>query len=182
MSMYLREITSGLKVYYSNASEAEKIIVDCAMVAAGAAAVGGVIPILELPAMVISCVGAVWAMYIKVCKALKIKISDNLLKVLASAALSNIATNLIGAFAIELVTCFIPGLGMAAGAVTTFACVYLAGILFMNMLLSFAKKGVGPNDFSSLSEEDLKNTIKSQALDKNDVKQAKNIFKGNSSK
>lgn len=177
MGMNLRMVTNGLKVYYSNASEAEKIIVDCGLLAAGAAAVGGIIPVLELPAMVVSCVGAVWAMYIQVCKALGIKIGDNLLKVLASAALSNIATNLIGVFALELITCFIPGLGMAAGAVTTFACVYLAGIMFMNMILVFAKKGVGPEEFSSLSESDLKDTIKSQTPDKEDVKQAKNVFK-----
>ena len=179
MTMNLRMVTSALKVYYSNANEAERIIMDCGMVAAGAAAVGGIIPILEIPAMIISCVGAVWTMYVQLCKVLGIKIGDNLLKVLASAALSNIATNLIGIFAIELVACFVPGLGMAAGALITFACIYLAGIMFMNMILAFAKKGVSSNEFSSLSEGDLKNILNSQTPSKDDVKQAKKIFKEN---
>lgn len=179
MTMNLRMVISALKVYYSNANDAEKIIMDCGMVAAGAAAVGGIIPILEIPAMIISCVGAVWTMYIQLCKALGISIGDNLLKVLASAALSNIATNLVSIFAFELVTCFIPGLSMAAGALVTFACVYLAGIMFMNMILAFAKKGVSSDGFSSLSEGDLKNILNSQTLNKNDVKQAKKVFKEN---
>ena len=180
--MALQEVIRALTIYYANADEAEKTIMNCAVVAAGAAAVGGFIPILELPALIVSSVGAVWAMYVKVCERLGIRIRKNILKVLASAALSNIAANLISVFAVELVTCMIPGIGAAAGAAATFACVYLAGLMFMNMLLALAKKGQTAHDLENVSEETLKSVLAGQTPTKKDVKDAKNTFKQNYSK
>lgn len=177
--MNLRSILLGLKAYYKNAEEAEKIIISCALTAAGAAAVGGVIPILALPALIVSCVGAVWAMYIKLCKFLDIPIGENLLKVLASAALSNIATNLIGAFAVELITLFIPGAGIVANAAVTFSCIYLAGLMFMKMILIFAKQGRVGKDFVTITQADLKETISKQTPTKEEAKQAADVFKKN---
>lgn len=179
--MLLREVVYGLKFYYSQASEAEKIVVNAATVAAGASAVGGAIPFLELPAMIISCAGAVWAMYIRICNCLNIPIGKNILKVLASAALSNIAANLASLFAVELITCMIPGIGSAAGAAATFACVYLAGIMFLNMILALAKKGVTAEDLGAVSEKDFKSVLADQTPTRENVKEAKKAFKKNAS-
>lgn len=158
--MPMKEILYALKIYYHDADEAEKIIMSCALAAAGASAVGGLIPILEIPALIVSCVGAVWTMYIKVCKCLDIKISDNILKVLASAALSNIATNLVSVFAVELLLTFVPGISSIAGAIVTFACVYLAGLMFMQMLLTMAKNGKSGDTLVNVSEKDFKQAMK----------------------
>ena len=174
--MNMKEIAYGLKVYYKEAEEAEKIVLECAAIAAGASAVGGVVTILALPAMITSCLGAVWAMYIRLCKCLEIRINENVLKVLASAALSNIATNLIGVFAIELLTVFIPGFGLAANALVTFSCVYLAGMMFMKMLLTFAKKGHFGSDLENLSKSELKAELKKNTPTKDDVKNARDEF------
>lgn len=78
--MMLRDVLYGLKNYYSQANEAEKIIVNSAVLAAGASAVGGFIPFLELPSLIISSVVAVWAMYIQICDCLNIRIGKNILK------------------------------------------------------------------------------------------------------
>lgn len=180
--MNLNCLVSYLKCYYKGADKVEKIIVNCALAAAGATAVGGCFPVLALPAMIVSCVGAVWTMYIQICKCLHIPIGENILKVLASAALSNIATNLIGVFAVEIITAVIPGIGSAAGAAATFACIYLAGMMFMEMLLAFAKKGTVGSDLGNVSEADLKSTLKQQTPTKEDVKSAKNSFDSNYSK
>ena len=177
--MLLRDVVYGLKYYYSQASEAEKIVVGGATVAAGASAIGGFIPFFEIPALIISCVGAVWAMYLSICDCLNIPIGKNILKVLASAALSNIAGNLASVFAVELITCMIPGIGSAAGAAATFACVYLAGIMFLNMLLALAKKGLIAKDLGKVSEKDLKSVLADQTPTKESVKEAKNVFKKN---
>lgn len=176
--MNLKLILRSLNEYYKNAEEAEKIIITCALTAAGASAVGGIIPILAIPSLIISCVGAVWAMYIQLCKCLEIPIRDNILKVLASAALSNIATNLISVFAIEIITTFIPGVGSVANAAVTFACIYLAGLMFMKMILLFAKQGKVGKDFVTISEDDLKSTISKQTPSKEEAKQASTVFKG----
>lgn len=168
--MSMKEIAYSLKDYYSRANEVEKIIISCALAAAGASAVGGIIPVLEIPALIVSCVGAVWAMYIKVCKCLGIKISENILKFLASAALSNIATNLISVFAAEFILTFIPGLSSMAGAIITFSCVYLAGLMFMQMLLAMAKQGKYGDTLTSMSKEDLEKELQKQTPTKEDAK------------
>ena len=177
--MRLQDAVRALRYYYKDAGEAEQIILSCAAVAAGSAAVGGMVPVLALPAMIVSCVGAVWAMYIQICKCLEIPIGKNILRVLASAALSNIATNLIGCFAIELITVAIPGVGCLAGAAATFGCIYLAGMMFMQMLLAFAKKGQIGSDLENMSEAELKSTIKKQTPTKEDVKDARHSFDDN---
>lgn len=174
--MRLNDAARYLKGYYKSADEAVQTILNCAMVAAGATAVGGLFPILALPAMIVSCVGAVWTMYIKICKCLEIPLGENILKVLASAALSNIATNLIGVFAVELITAAIPGIGSLAGAAATFGCIYLAGMMFMEMLLAFAKKGKVGNDLGGVSQQDLKAEIQNHTPTREDVKDARHSF------
>lgn len=174
--MRLNDAAKCLKYYYKGADEAVQIILNCAMVAAGATAVGGMVPFLALPAMIVSCVGAVWTMYIKICKCLEIPIGENILKVLASAALSNIATNLISVFAVELVTAAIPGIGSLAGAAATFGCIYLAGMMFMEMLLAFAKKGKVGEELRDVSQQTLKSEIKNHTPTKEDVKDARHSF------
>lgn len=177
--MRLNDIARYLEQYYKGADDAVKIIMDCAMVAAGATAVGGLFPVLALPAMIVSCVGAVWTMYIKLCKCLDVPIGKNILKVLASAALSNIATNLISVFAVELITIAIPGIGSLAGAAATFGCIYLAGVMFMAMLLSFAKKGTVGSDMGNVSAKKLKDELKNHTPSEDDVKDARKSFEDN---
>jgi len=177
--MKLNYLLKNLKYYYKSADKVEKIILNCALTAAGATAVGGLVPILTLPAIIVSCVGAVWAMYIQICKCLEIPIGENILKVLASAALSNIAANLIGVFAVEIITAVIPGVGSVAGAAATFGCIYLAGMMFMEMLLAFAKKGKVGSVLGSVSSSEFKAEIKNHTPTKEDAKDARNSFNSN---
>lgn len=172
----LKILLNGLKVYYNQAEDVEKIILNCAMVAAGAAGVGGVIPILSIPSMIVSCVGAVWAMYIKICNCLEIKLGENLLKILASAALSNIAVNLVGAFAAELIFSFVPGASIATSALITFCSVYLAGVMFVKMILAFAKQGKTGKTLESVSQSTFEEVLKEQTMTKADVKTAKGVY------
>ena len=146
------------------------------MVAAGAAGVGGMIPVFSIPSMIVSCVGAVWAMYIKICNCLEIKLSENLLKILASAALSNIAVNLVSAFAAELLFSFVPGTSIATSALITFCSVYLAGVMFVKMILAFAKQGKTGKALESVSQATFESVLKDQTMTKSDVKKAKGEY------
>ena len=177
--MNMTKLLKELKVFYYNADEAGKMIISCALVAAGSAAVGGMIPALEIPALIVASVGAVWTMYIKLCRILHISIGDNLLKVLASAALTNIATNLIGVFALELLSCFIPGIASISGALITFTSVYLAGQMFMGMVLFFARQGKTGADLGNVSAEEMRDVLADQTPKKADVKDAKKVFREN---
>lgn len=180
--MRLQDVAKSLKYYYKGADEAVQTILNCALVAAGSVAVGGMFPVLALPSIIVSSVGAVWAMYIKVAKCLDIPISQNVLKVLASAALSNIATNLVGVFAVELVTAMIPGIGSLAGAAATFGCVYLAGMMFMEMLLAFAKIGKTGDDLGGISKGQLQDELRNHTPSREDVKDAREFFDRNHAK
>lgn len=174
--MSLNALLAGLKAYYKQAEDVEKIILNCAMVAAGAAGVGGVIPVFSIPSMIVSCVGAVWAMYIKICNCLEIKLSENLLRILASAALSNIAVNLVSAFAAELIFSFVPGASIATSALITFCSVYLAGVMFVKMILAFAKQGKTGKTLESVSQSTFEAVLKDQTMTKSDVKKAKGEY------
>lgn len=133
--MNLTSVMNSLKRFYQDADKAERIIIHCVLAAAGAVAVGSTFPILALPSLIFSCCGAVWTMYIRLCKCLEIPIQKNILKVLASAALSNIAANLLGVFALEIAAAILPGVGSVAGAAVSFACIYLSGLMFMKRFL-----------------------------------------------
>lgn len=177
--MRMNELLRYLKIAYHNVEGAEKIILNCALTAAGASAVGGLIPVLSIPAAIVSCVGAVWTMYISISKELGIPFKDNLLKSLASAALSNIAINLAGYLLTDLLLSFIPVAGVAANALLTFASVYLAGLMYMNMLAAFAKKNIVGEAIADVTPEDLEAELKQHTPTKDDVRDAKNAFKSN---
>ena len=165
-----------LKEYYSHAEDTEKVVINCALVAAGADAVGGVIPGLAIPATIASCFGAVWVMYGKLCSTLGISLKENVLKVLARASLANITANLGGALIATFVGMFIPGASIFVAAAVSFITVYLAGIVFLALILKMAKKSSDPFAFSDISETDMKDTVSGTKLSKDDLKKAKAAF------
>lgn len=179
MSPQLHAIIHGLKPYYDNAEETQKIIIRAGLVAAGADATASLIPGIALPATVIGCFGAVWVMYAHLCSTLGIKIKENTLKLLGRAVLSNIAANLGGALLGAVVGAFIPGVSVAASAIISFITVYIAGLIFLQMVLNMAQKSSDPYTFSDISEEEMKDFVSKQKINKEDVKAAKEAYKQN---
>lgn len=175
----IKELVYGLKTYYSNAEDTEKVIIDCALVAAGADAVGGIIPGLAIPATIASCFGAVWVMYGKLCDTLNISLKENVLKLLAKAALANIAANLGGALIAMFVGMFIPGASIFVSAAVTFITVYLAGIVFLALILKMAKQSSDLHTFSDISESDMEKTVNATKLSKEDLKEARKVYDRN---
>lgn len=175
----IKELMYGLKSYYSNAEETEKVIINCALVAAGADAVGGIIPGLAIPATIASCFGAVWVMYGKLCDTLGISLKENVLKLLAKAAIANIVANLGGALIAMFAGMFIPGASILMSAAVCFITVYLAGIVFLALILKMAEKSSDLHSFSDISEEDMKKTVSGTKLSKDDLKEARNAYDRN---
>lgn len=178
-SYQMKALMDGLKVHYGNADQMEKVIIDCALVAAGADAVGGLFPGLAIPATIASCFGAVWVMYGRLCGTLGISMKENVLKFLAKAVISNIAANLGGALIAMFVGMFIPGASAFVSAAVTFITVYLAGIVFLALILKMAKKSSDPYSFSDISESDMKEIVSNTRLSKEDLKEAKKSFEQN---
>ena len=174
--MNLRELAYGLKVYYAGAEETERIIINSALVAASADAIGGAVPGLAVPAIIISCFGAVWVMYGKLCEALGITLKKNVLKLLARAALANIAANLGGALVAIVAAMFVPGASIAVSAVVSFIAVFLAGEVFLSLVLKMAKESSDRTSFCDMSTDDMKKVVSKIKLSKDDLNAAKNAY------
>lgn len=178
-SYQIKTLMYGLKDYYRNAEDTEKVIISCALVAAGADAVGGSIPGLAIPAVIISCFGAVWAMYVKLCNTLGISLKEHTLKLLAKAALANIAANLGGSLVALIAGLLIPGASIVVSAVVSFLTVYLAGIVFLALILKMARKSSDPHSFSDISEGEMKKAVSATKLTKEDLDTAKAAYDAN---
>lgn len=178
-SYQIKTLMYGLKDYYSNAEDTEKVIINCALVAAGADAVGSAIPGLAIPATIVSCFGAVWTMYVKLCNTLGISLKENALKMLAKAALANIAANLGGALVAVIAGMLVPGASIAVSAVVAFLAVYLAGVVFLALILKMAKKSSDPYSFSDISTAEMKKTVSATKLTKEDLNAAKAAYDAN---
>ena len=87
-----------------------------------------------------------------------------------SAALSNIVANLMGVFAVELITYMISEIGVAA----SLACVYLAGLIFINMLLALVRRGRHVDNLENVSETVCKSISVNQTAADKDIKDAFN--------
>ena len=173
---YLRLLIIALAMYYNNAEKVEKIIINAAMVAAGSDAVASAIPGLSIPATIIGCLAAVWIMYGSICKELGIKLSEGTLKLIGKAALANIAGNLAGMLAEMLalvILSFIPGASVIASAVVTFISVYIAGKIFLALILKMAEKSKDKVSFSDIPDSEMKNFARTAAVSKEDVAEAK---------
>ncbi len=178
----IKETMYALKSYYVDAEEAEKIIISCALVAAGVDAVGGAIPGLAFPATIISCFGAVWVMYGQLCNKLGISLKENVLKILARAALANIVGNLGAAIAALITGLFIPGASILASAVITFVTIYLAGYIFLQLILKMARRSKDPYTFSDISTSEMKKMTKEAKVSKEDLAAAKKAYDENKDK
>lgn len=177
MSTYMiKELTYGLRDYYHHADETEQIILNAALAAATADAVGGMIPGLAIPATIISCFGAVWAMYGSLCSKLGISLKENTLKLLAKAALANITANLGGVLVAMFAGMFVPGASILVSAAVSFIAVYLAGVVFLRLILNMAQKSNDPYTFSDISASEMKKKVHNIAVSTDDLKTAKIVY------
>ena len=175
----IKETAYALRSYYADAEETEKIIIDCALVAAGADAVGSIIPGLSIPATIITCFGAVWVMYGKLCDKLGISLKKNMLKLLARAALANITANLGGAILGLLAGMMIPGGSILASAAVAFLTIYLAGLVFLQLVLKLAKQSNDPYSFSDISASEMQKALKETKVGIEDLEAARQAYEAN---
>ena len=121
--------------------------------------------------------GAIWAMYIKICKIIGASFSKNKLKAISAAVLTNVVTQLAGVFAINFASTLIPGAGIIVNGAGNFAICYFAGLIFLNALTALFK--VQRQDAENMSVEEWKIYIKDAfaSIDKKAViREAKSLF------
>ena len=165
----IHALTHGLAHHYEHAEDTTKIIIGAALVAAGSDAVASLVPILSLPATIIGCLAAVWIMYSKICKKLGIRLSEHTLKLIGKAALANIAGNLIGL----ILALLLPGGSVIASAAVTFVSVFIAGKIFLALILKMAEKSKDKVSFSDIPDSEMKNFARSAEVSREDIDEAK---------
>lgn len=107
---------------------------------------------------VASAVGVafIWTMYYRLCGVLKINISKNALKALASALITNALSYIAAEVAVNTVFSIVPGgvlFTSAACGLMNYYLVYYSGVVFMNMLVKIFSAGM---DIEKMSAEELK--------------------------
>ena len=172
----------------AQADKAAATILGCSIAAAIAGVGSGWLPGAGALVASAAWVAAIWTMYIKINKDLGITLSENVLKSLASAFLTNIIASagaLILGMAAAFVLSFIPGLG-TAGAVAIdgllgYVTVFASGILYIKLLTKVMKaKGtftISENEVKSLADE-----ISKDSDIKGIIREAKASFKSEKDK
>ena len=169
----MEETLNGLSKYYPKAEDAEVVVIECALTAAAATAIGSIVPGLALPATIISCYGAVWMMYARLCSLLEIKLEKRVLKLLARAALSNIAANLGGTVMVIGAGLFFPGTSVVTSAVISYSTIFLAGLVFLRLLLRMAVQSNDPSTLCDISDKELQEEMWAEKPDEADLNAAR---------
>lgn len=166
--------------------KAGKTIQTCAIVSAASGLGASLFPGGSLVLTAVA-IGAVWTMYVKINKDLGISISDNTLKSLASAMLSNFITN-VGSFIVAIVVTaiigFIPALhilSIPAQTLVAYLTVFSAGILYIKFLTKMFK-AKGNFDTSNVDVKQAAQDIVSETDIKAMLKDVKKSYKEDKSK
>jgi hypothetical protein len=151
---------------------------------AGAAASGiasGWIPGAGGTAAVAIAAGFIWTMYGRINSKINIPFSENILKSIASAVATNIASAAITSIVLSSAISIVPGLGSVGASIlagsTCYAITLASGIVYIKLLTSVFKAGEDP---TLMNSEQLKKAAKT-IIDKEDLKkvmkEAKKSFK-----
>ncbi len=136
----VKAVVHKLASYFTRANEAKKTITHFSLLAAGANAVGGVIPGLVIPVIIISCSGTAWMMYRQLYGQLGFSMKENVLKHLVQVVLASIAANLAGTIAFRFAGELVEDASIPASAITAFLTVFLAGLVSLKLITKPAEK------------------------------------------
>lgn len=159
-----------------SSQEMANIVIDHACGAGWAAMAAGFFP--GVGSIVASgiAVGTIWSMYYRISKYLDLNIGKNIWKILASATVSNLVTQLGGALVFDFITSFIPGLGIITNGLVNFGVTYVAGKMFFEALTRIFKAGYDPNTMtSSQMKEEFKHAVDKEEVNRA-FSEAKNLF------
>lgn len=172
------------KLLGSQLDEIKTTIHKYAIYSAVAGVMGNVLPGIGAVAAVVAQTTLVWTMYVKINRTLGISMSDNTMKFVGSAMLTNLATNagaLIVAYAASALLSWIPFFGQAAAALTEgalgYMVIYIAAALYLK-LLTKVMKATGSYQLTKTDEtkHQIKDVIKETNM-KDLIREAKESYK-----
>lgn len=138
-----------------------------AIAAAVAGGVANVAPGIGGIAAMLTQTGLVWTLYVKINNTLGIKTSENVMKFVGSAMITNIVTNagtLIAGYALAAVLSWIPVFGQASAAAIDillgYMLIYVSAVLYLGLLTKMmAAKGTFELDETKDTEQSIKDLV-----------------------
>ncbi|MDA3055725.1 MULTISPECIES: hypothetical protein [unclassified Campylobacter] len=139
--------------------------------ATAASVASGWIPGVGGAALVVTCVGFIWSMYARINDKLGLKLSDNILKTLASGVATNIAGYAVGSVIVTGALSFIPFIGSVGASVIAGAVAYaltlVSGYVYLQIMTKIFRSGRKLNSYKTKELKDLAdNVIKNENIDK----------------
>ena len=144
LTALINELNPVMLENKTSSDRIESIVTQHAIGAAATGLAAGIIPGLSGILGILTSTGIIWSMYYRISQELGIPFTKNVLKTLGSAFLSNIFCNLSSLLLAELVCSFIPGIAIVATGAICYAIAYLAGYLFIKLLVNVFKAGKTP--------------------------------------
>lgn len=130
-----------------------KIVITHSAAAAVAGMGAGVLPGAGVIVATGIATGAVWAMYVRIAKYLRLKIDKHVWKVIVSAVLSNLVKSLGAVAGTMLVAGLAPGVSIVTSGILNFALTYVAGLIFLKALTGIFHAGGNPE---KMTKEQMK--------------------------
>ena len=127
--------------------------------AAASAVAAGWVPGAGSTIAVTISAGFIWTMYAKINNAIGLKLSDNILKTLASGVATNLMAAYAGGWLISTIISFIPGIGNLGASViigaTCYALTLASGYIYLKIMTELLSKE-GKENLQNLNQEKLK--------------------------
>ena len=159
---------------YIGKKEAEYIdmvIKCCALGGASSALLSGWLPGAGGAIATGIALGFTLTMYSKICKACGITLKKNILKAIASVAVSEIAAYLGAVIVLETALSLFPGIGSVGAAILSgvlnYAMIYVAGVLFLFTITKVFKAKRDKQGIENMTEEELLAYIRNEATKEN---------------
>lgn len=128
-----------------------------------------------------AAIGFVWSMYVRINALTGMPFSKNILKSVATAVCTNVASSAVAAIAISTVFSLLPGLGSigasATMAVVSFSITWSSGLVYLKVLTRFAKAAVNLDEVDEADLKAMAQDVLARENVKEMMKQAKAEFK-----
>jgi len=149
--------------------------------AAVAGVASGWVPGAGGAAATAAAIGFIWGMYARINGKLGLKLSDNVLKTLASGVATNLAAYAVAGLVMTTAFSLVPGLGsLGAAAIagaTTYSLTLVSGFVYLKILTKVFRAGADPSTAGAEQLKEVATTVMREEDIKSAMKDARSEYK-----
>lgn len=149
--------------------------------AAVAGVASGWVPGAGGAAATAAAIGFIWGMYARINGKLGLKLSDNVLKTLASGVATNLAAYAVAGLVMTTAFSLVPGLGSvgasAIAGATTYSLTLVSGFVYLKILTKVFRAGADPSTAGAEHLKEVASTVMREEDIKSAMKDARSEYK-----